>query len=425
MRITIVNLYYPPDVSPTARLAASLAEHRAGLGDEVTVVTSRGRYVEGPPAGGCDGHDDRVTVHRIRAPRRGAVSIASRAAQYLAFYAGAAVRLFRLPRQDAIICLTTPPLIGAVGVLHRWTNPRNLRSKLILWNMDCYPDILEVAGLIPRDGIAARICRRLNRWLFRRLDHVVCLDDAMRERLSASYGGGRRVPSFSVVANWEPKARFPDPAHVQPWAGRQRLGLGDRFVVLYLGNAGYGHELDVVIDAARALRGDDVVFLFIGGGVHHRRLGQTAAAEGLDNVLFHPYVPEQELPAALAVGDLGLISLADDAVGVMSPSKLHGYLAAGVPVAYLGPPGSNVDAAIERFACGVRVGHGDTGALVELVRRCITDGAWHTAMKRRARAAFEEAYCDDTALPKFDEVLDEMVSRPCDATGGGDGRLAA
>ena len=54
MRITIVNLYYPPDVSPTARLAASLAEHRAGLGDEVTVVTSRGRYAGGPPAGGSE-----------------------------------------------------------------------------------------------------------------------------------------------------------------------------------------------------------------------------------------------------------------------------------------------------------------------------------------------------------------------------------
>ncbi len=420
MRITIVNLYYPPDVSPTARLAASLAGHRARLGDEVTVVTSRGRYAEGPPAGRSGGHDDRVTVHRVRAPRRGAVSIASRAAQYLAFHAGAAVRLYRLVQQDVIICLTTPPLIGAVGVLHRCRNSRNPRSKLILWNMDCYPEILEVAGLIRRGGIAARLCRRLNRWLFRRLDHVVCLDDAMREGLRSRYGAGRRGPAFSVVANWEPKARFPDPAHGQPWAGRRELGLGDRFVVLYLGNAGYGHELDVVIDAARTLRGDDVVFLFIGGGVHHRRLGQAAAAEGLDNVLFHPYVPEQELPAALAVGDLGLISLADDAVGVMSPSKLHGYLAAGVPVAYLGPPGSNVDAAIERFACGVRLDHGDAGALVDLVRRSVADGRWHTAMKRRARAAFEEAYCDDTALPKFDEVIEATVSRPCEAAGGVD-----
>ena len=142
-------------------------------------------------------------------------------------------------------------------------------------------------------------------------------------------------------------------------------------------------------------------------------------------MLFHPYVPEPDLPAALAEGDLGLISLADDAVGVMSPSKLHGYLAAGVPVAYLGPPRSNVDAAIKRFACGVRVGHGDAAGLVRLVRRCIADRGWHSAMKRRARLAFEEAYCDETALPKFDAVIDAVVSPPCEATGAGDERLAA
>jgi hypothetical protein len=45
MRITIINQFYPPDLSPTAHLAASLAEHRAALGDEVTVITGRAGYV--------------------------------------------------------------------------------------------------------------------------------------------------------------------------------------------------------------------------------------------------------------------------------------------------------------------------------------------------------------------------------------------
>ena len=123
MRITIVNLYYPPDVSPTARLAASLAEHRADLGDEVTVVSSTARY-----AGGAEGwasEDDRVTVHRVRAPRRPATSLARRAFHYVTFYAGAARRLWRLPRQDVIVCMTTPPMIAATAVAHRWRHRRD------------------------------------------------------------------------------------------------------------------------------------------------------------------------------------------------------------------------------------------------------------------------------------------------------------
>ena len=46
MRLTLLNQYYTPDISPTAHLTASLAEHRAAIGDLVTVITSRGGYID-------------------------------------------------------------------------------------------------------------------------------------------------------------------------------------------------------------------------------------------------------------------------------------------------------------------------------------------------------------------------------------------
>ena len=46
MRLTLVNQFYAPDISPTAQLAASLAEHRAARGDHVTIVTGRAGYLE-------------------------------------------------------------------------------------------------------------------------------------------------------------------------------------------------------------------------------------------------------------------------------------------------------------------------------------------------------------------------------------------
>ena len=413
MRITRATHSYPPDIGPTGRRAASLARHRADLGDEVTVVSSTGRYVGGPPADGPTGHDDRVNVLRMWAPRRPATSIARRVFQYLAFYVGAWRLLRRLPRQDVIVCLTTPPMIGAVAVAHRRRYRRDGDCRLVLWNMDCYPEILEVAGLISRGGLAARACRRVNRWLYYRLDHVVCLDDAMRDRLQLPHDAGRSAPSFSVIPNWEPLDRFPDRAPAEPWAGRARLDIGERFVVLYQGNAGYGHEFDNVIEAARILRDDGVVFLFIGGGVHHQRIEKAAAERRLDNLLCHPYVPEAQVHSALATADVGLITLADDAAGVMSPSKLHAYLAASVPVIYAGPPGGNVAAAIERFACGVRVSPCDGAAMAECVRRLMTERRWLAAMKRRARYAFEQAYCDEKTLPQFDAVFDATVNPPC------------
>src|SRR5690606_23130368 len=111
---------------------------------------------------------------------------------------------------------------------------------------------------------------------------------------------------------------------------------------------------------------------------------------------------KEDTPAVMAGADLALITLDDRSLGVMSPSKLHANMAAGLPVLYVGPVGSNVDEAIERFGCGASVRNGDVEGLVSAVQRLRVDAA----ARARARAAFEEAYSDDAVLPRWDAVID-------------------
>jgi putative colanic acid biosynthesis glycosyltransferase WcaI len=417
--MTIVNLYFPPDGSPTGRLAAELAAHRAHRGDKVTVVTSTAHYASGRRL--QESIHEGITIYRVRTLRGSAATIAGRALQYAAFFAGAAWRLVRLPRQDLVICMSTPPFAGALGLLHRLLHRR---VSLVLWNMDCYPEILEVCGLIKPGGAAARTCRRISRFILGRADHVVCPDEAMVDLLKAFHAPAGPRPSWSVVPNWEPRSRFPHPARVPDWEGRGRLGLGGRFVVLHLGNAGYGHDFRTLLRAAAELRGERVTFLFLGGGIEQARLKESAARSSLDNVLVHPYVPQEELASAAASADMGLVALAHGALGVMSPSKLHAYLGAGLPVLYLGPEGGNVDVAIRRFGCGLRVAQGDVPGLVAALRRALQDSGWLKDAGRRARRAFEEAYSDEAALPQLDRVIDG-IALPAASPGDAGARAAA
>jgi hypothetical protein len=172
-------------------------------------------------------------------------------------------------------------------------------------------------------------------------------------------------------------------------------------VILYLGNTGVGHRFDTVLAAAERL-GDEVIFLFVGGGERWAELETEVAARGLVNVVFRAYVPKADTPAVMAGADLALITLHERSLGVMSPSKLHANLAAGLPVIYVGPAGSNVDEAIVRFDAGRSLREGDVDGVVQAVRdlRADRDAA------ARARAAFESAYCDDATLPLFDDLLD-------------------
>ena len=82
---------------------------------------------------------------------------------------------------------------------------------------------------------------------------------------------------------------------------------------------------------------------------------------------------------------LALITLDDRSLGVMSPSKLHANLAAGLPILYVGPERSNVDEAIRRHDVGRSVRHGNVAAFVTAVRDLATDDA----VSARARHAFE------------------------------------
>ena len=97
MRLTILNQFYAPDISPTAQMAASLAEHRAARGDEVTVVTGQAGYLEGrlarrsaPPPG--------LRIRRVWTPDLGKSSLTRRLGGYATFSLGSAIRLALLPR---------------------------------------------------------------------------------------------------------------------------------------------------------------------------------------------------------------------------------------------------------------------------------------------------------------------------------------
>lgn len=398
MRLTLVNQFYAPDISPTAQLAASLAEHRADLGDDVTVITGRAGYLEGLSPASGEQRRPHLTVRRVWTPDLGKASLWRRLLGYVTFLLGATARLLTLRAQDVVVTMTTPPFAVTAAVLHKVLHRR---SRIVLWSMDCYPDAAERFGELRPGGALSRLQRRLNRWLFRRVDHVVGLDAAMVDLLSSQYAAGPDRPSFSVIPNWERSEDFPADEAVEPWKGYADLHLDGRTVVAYLGNTGVGHRFDTVIEAA-ALLGDEALFLFVGGGARWRELADAIARRGLTNVVLHPYVAKAQTRSIMAGADGALITLDDRSLGVMSPSKLHANLAAGLPVLYVGPERSNVDEAITRFGCGTSLRHGDVAGLVAAVRALRDDPAGRAA----SRKAFEEAYCDTATLPAFDAVLE-------------------
>ena len=409
MRVTIVNLFYPPDLAPSAHLAASLADHRAALGDEVTVVCGTGSYLGGSQRGAGADRDRGAArgprIIRLWTPALGKANTARRLGDYLTFLVGAVARLLFLRKQDVVIALTSPPFVVAAAVAHRILHPR---TRVVLWSHDVYPDAAEAFGTIRPGGLLSRALRTTKGWLLHRVDHVVAVDPAMLSRVLSGYADDGK-PEGSVIPTWEPYALFPDGNRPDRWAAYDEPDLAGRFIVLHLGNLGFGHRTDTIAEAAAALADEDVTFLFVGGGERFPELAEEAARRHIENVRFRGYVPKEKTPAVLAGADCALISLDDRSIGIMSPSKMNGSLAMGLPVLYAGPTGTNVDQAITEYACGFSLRQGDVAGLVDAIRRLRAHPDLATALSKNARRAFEESYSDRSALPRFDSLLDELA----------------
>ncbi len=406
MRLTILNQFYIPDLAPTGHMAASLAEHRAELGDDVTVITSSGGYVsESATASASKSTNPRV--YRLWTPRLGKNTAFARIVDYVSFYILAFIRSVTLPKQDIMISLTTPPFIAWAAILHKLIHRS---TKVVLWNMDCYPEIAERAGVIEKGGFSSRVFRKLNYGLFMRLDQLVCLGGAMLDLLVSQYVSADHALATCVIPNWERASQFPPDLVPDPWDAAANTVTDDDFVILYLGNAGFGHRFETIIEAAKRLEDEPVAFIFIGGGEKWAWIEQAKIANNLRNIHLFRYIPKEITPSVLAMANCTLITMNETALGVISPSKLHAYLAMSLPTLYIGPEGSNVDEVIARFDAGASLRHGDVEGVVRFINELRTKPERLQVMRSNARRAFDNAFCDTQTLPQFDRVLDQLLS---------------
>jgi glycosyltransferase involved in cell wall biosynthesis len=378
VRVCFFNRSYWPDTGATGQLLTELAEDLvARHGFEVTVVAGM------PLTTGAARPPTRETRSGVRIVRAAGTSFraerfAGRVANYLTYFSSAIVAALRLPRQDVVVALTDPPIIGLAALAAR------RRGGFVFFCQDIFP---EVARLIEgfRSPVVEGVLDRVNRTLLARATRVIALGETMKARLVD--GKGADPAKVTIIHNWA------DTSAVQPAersnAFSRAHGLDARFVVLHAGNIGLSQNLDVVLDAARLLRQTDphVLFLFIGDGSRRTALEARAQAEGLANVRFLPYQPRADLRWTYATADVCLVSLKSGLAGYIVPSKLYTILASGRPYIAAVDADSEVAALTRTHDCGVLVAPGDAGALADAVRAMAADPERRLALGARARAA--------------------------------------
>jgi colanic acid biosynthesis glycosyl transferase WcaI len=326
VRVLLLNLYYPPDTSATAKMAQTVVQALSAKHD-VTVLCGRPSYdpTERRPWRLSQTEENgRVRVIRVGSTDYPRGQMKRRVANYLSYVLLAVPRALALPC-DVVLAMTDPPFEGIVGAL-----VAKLKNKPYVYNIrDLYPD-MAVGGSIVQPGLLARVWEKLHRWALRRAARVVVLGEDMRRRILSKGGEAERV----VVVRDGAEISADGAGNLDADVIRQ-IRQGFRFVLVHAGNLGFYGAWDTLLDGMRQLGDDTVGLVFVGDGAQKERL--RAAAANTPNVRFLPFFPGSKIPSVLAAADAHVITVKRGLEGVVVPSKMYGILAAGKPIVALAP----------------------------------------------------------------------------------------
>lgn len=245
---------------------------------------------------------------------------------------------------------------------------------------DIYPDALLNVSC---PSFIINWWKKRNRQVFNRCEGIITLSEGMKDQL-AQYCPPHKI---KVVPNWSTSGT-PEIVPTRENKLLQDLGLENKFIVLYSGNIGYTHDLEILIHAANGMKTNhDVHFLIIGEGGKKTALQQMANDMHLSNVTFSGYLPKNELKYSLSAASLGVVTLTPATAKVSVPSKTYNLLAYGVPILNIAPHNSELSHLITKNGCGSTFSSDSIQSIIDFISICMTDSNFLNTLRHNAIAA--------------------------------------
>ena len=400
MKVLLLNLYYPPDTSATAKMAATVVDALSAQ-HEVTVLCGRPSY---DPTERRAWRLWQTELHgRVRIIRVGSTdyprfAMKRRVLNYLTYVAVAIPRALFL-RCDVVLSMTDPPFEGIVGAIVAL-----LKGKPYVYNIrDMYPD-MAVGGDIVEPGLLARVWEKLHRWALRRATRVIVLGEDMRARIMAK---GIDPEKIEIVRDG---ADIPVPDAPLPAMDDEviRTIRGDfKFVLLHAGNLGFYGAWETLIKGAANLEADGVGLVFVGEGAQREHV--ESLAKNVKNVRFFPFFPWSKIASVLAAGDAHIITVKRGLEGVVVPSKMYGILAAGKAIVAVAPQETDAASLGAKFGFAVSADPDNPQNVTDAIRSLVKDEAKVQSMGRAARAVAPD-YDRVKELQKFVKIIEGAMN---------------
>jgi glycosyltransferase involved in cell wall biosynthesis len=400
-RIALVCQFYAPEPCAAANRVAALARALAADGNDVHVFTAMPSFPDGVIPAPYRGlrhaveRDGRITVERVWTYASPTARPGNRLLNWASVAAGIAVRLVATRARFDLVVVSSPPItLAAPALIAAFAH----RAPLVVDVRDVFPDVAVKMGAWKAGSPIVRVVGRVADALYARAALVVAVTETARDEIFArGVSDAKLVLAPNGFDAIEPAADAPYDAV---------SGVRD---VVYVGNMGLATGLDVVLDAAAALRADPSIrFVLIGGGADAARLRARVDAESLGNVLFTGTLPRAAALRALADAALTVVPLVATIADSL-PTKLFDAMLVGTPVVL--SAAGEARRLVERARAGLAVTPGDGAALAAGIRRVLDDPELAAGFRAAGPPFVRANYDRGAVMTRLAERIRALIAR--------------
>jgi glycosyltransferase involved in cell wall biosynthesis len=382
-----------------------LGQRLAAHGATFTVIASDISYLTGDRLASrqeplCNSPADGIRILRASTYSAFHASYASRLASFLSFMISSVVAGARAGKPDVVMG-TTPPIFQAVSA---WALSVMHRKPFLLEVRDLWPEFAIDIGLL-KNSLLIRLARGLESFLYARADYLLVNSPAYRDYLIRK---GIDPGKVSFIPNGVDPSMFDPRSHADEV--REQYALEGKYVITYAGAIGMANDLDVLIDAAAAIRHrTDIQVLIVGDGKERKRLQDKTLNLGLTNVTFSGALPKSQMPRILAASDACIAILRNIKMFATTyPNKVFDYMAAGRPTV-LAIDGV-IREVLEAANGGIFVPPGDAKKLSEAIIHFADHREQAKEMGENARCYVENHFNRDDQANELMKLISRITS---------------
>lgn len=273
------------------------------------------------------------------------------------------------------------------------------KSKSILHIQDLEIDAAYSLNILKK-GFFYKIIKKIEKFILNRFDIISTISPAMKMEILQK---GVRKDTVHILPNWA------DIENIHPTINnkylRNRLSIRlKQKIILYSGNIGKKQNLKSIINIAEKMQTDDngCIFLMVGDGASKKRLVEDVKNRNINNIVFLPLQPLEDLGALLTMADIHLVTQDKNISDYVLPSKLTNILSVGGVSIISANPETQLSQLVKKHGLGYLIKPDSESELYAAINHLLINKSQHSTISTNARKYAERYLSKERILRNFE-----------------------